>query len=137
MLGRATAPAAGRIILLPEGILTAPRAALPSQNGFQKQMRAQEVPFGHPNPCPTRWDVVGVAGIAAPGLMSGGRGARRERHGERRFGHHSSVWKGILPSGDLWGDFSQILSVSQALGEQKRDCAHGWAEELEMCEFTT
>lgn len=137
MLRRATAPAAGRIVSLPEGFLTAPRAALPSQNGFQRQMRAQEVPLGHPNPCPSRWDVVGVAGIAAPGVMNSGRRARRERRREGSLGHHGGGWKGILPSSDLWGDFSQILSVFQALGEQKRDCTHGWVEELKMCKFST
>lgn len=61
---------------------------------------------------------------------------QRERRGERSLGHPSSGWKGILPSRDLWGDLSQILSFFQALREQKRDCTHGWVEHLKMCEFS-
>lgn len=41
--------------------------------------------------------------------------------GERSLGHRSGGWKGILPAADLWGDLSQILSVFQAPGGQKRD----------------
>lgn len=59
-----------------------------------------------------------------------------ERRGEGSLGQPSSGWKGILPSRDLWGDFSQILSFFQALREQKRDCKHGWVEHLKMCEFS-
>lgn len=88
LLWDAPAPAAGADCPAPpQGNLTAPRAALPSQKGFQRWMRAQEIPFGHPNPCPSHWDVVGVVGIAAPGLM-------------RSLGQPSSGWKGILPSCD-------------------------------------
>lgn len=56
--------------------------------------------------------------------------------GERSLGHRGGGWKGILPAGDLWGDFSQILSVFQAPGGQKWDCTHGWVEDLKMSEFS-
>lgn len=119
--GRAAAPAAGPIVPLPRGVLTAPGAALPSQNGFQKALESpgdpvwpsQSVPI--PLGCGWRgWD-------CSPRIDE-----------ERAWG--KEPWKGILPSGDLWSDFSQLLSVFQ--GEQKRDCTHGWVEDLKMCEFS-
>lgn len=44
-------------------------SAKPEQ--LPKAAESQEIPLGHPSPCPSHWD---VAGIAAPGLMSSGSG---------------------------------------------------------------